>query len=366
MRDSFLKLLSGESSDEIVFTADLTYWVDGRVHHGKADPHWQTEIGHLEFCRKHGVMPYFWYGACAGSEPRYHGVEVTVETHGNHCCRTWHTPVGRMMDERARLSGSWSEAPVRYAVQSEDDLKVLLYILERRRLEPANLDTYRDRCDLWKRYEGVPILTMPQSPLPAMLTQWAGVENTAYLMADCPDLLVRAMDLMAQQEAPIIDAICALAPSVVHFADNLSSENSAGYFDRYMADRYRRRLDELHRAGVACAVHLDGTVRGLLPKLAAVGFDAVEALTPAPVGDVTVHEMRKLAGRDDLVLWGGVPGAMFAPPFTWEQVREHVESVIACWAGGPFVLSTADQVPPDGEIMFCDRIRELIGARQFR
>ena len=36
-------------------------------------------------------------------------------------------------------------------------------------------------------------------------------------------------------------------------------------------------------AGVRAAVHLDGEVRGLLPRLAEVGFDAVESITPAPV-----------------------------------------------------------------------------------
>jgi hypothetical protein len=253
---------------------------------------------------------------------------------------------------------------VRYAVQNEDDLKVFIYILERRRLEPTNILTYRDRFESWASGDGVPIVTMPQSPLPTMLARWAGVENTAYMMADCPDLLVAAMDLMEQQEAPILDAFCEVAPPVVHFADNLSSENSAGYFDRHMADRYRRRLDRLHAAGIACAVHLDGTVRGLLPKLAAVGFDAVESLTPAPVGDVAVREMRHFAGREDLVLWGGVPGAMFAPPFTWDQVRAHVESLLDSWAGGPFILCTADQVPPNGDITFCDRIAELVRARR--
>ena len=52
----------------------------------------------------------------------------------------------------------------------------------------------------------------------------------------------------------------------------------------------RARLERLHAAGVRAAVHLDGTLKGLLPKLAATGIDAIEAITPQPVGDLSLEE----------------------------------------------------------------------------
>ena len=60
-----------------------------------------------------------------------------------------------------------------------------------------------------------------------------------------------------------------------------------------MAGGHRRRIERLHAAGVKCAVHLDGTVKGLLPKLIGSGFDAIEALTPKPGGDLDVEEIRR-------------------------------------------------------------------------
>jgi hypothetical protein len=101
-------------------------------------------------------------------------------------------------------------------------------------------------------------------------------------------------------------------------------------------------------------------VRGLLPKLGAVGFDAVEAVTPKPAGDLDVAEMRAVAGRADLILWGGVPGALFAPPFTWSDMAAHVSHVLAAWRGQPFVLGVADQVPPNGDISFCRKIADML------
>ena len=94
-----------------------------------------------------------------------------------------------------------------------------------------------------------------------------------------------------------------------------------------------------------------------------MGFDAVEAITPAPVGDVAVEETRSVSGSDRLILWGGVPGAMFAPPFTWSDMEAHVAGVLEHWGRGPFVLGVADQVPPNGDIDFCRQIGEMVADR---
>ena len=58
--------------------------------------------------------------------------------------------------------------------------------------------------------------------------------------------------------------------------------------------------------------------------------------------------------------WGGVPGAMFAPPFTWAQMQAHVAHLLKCWLGTRFVVGVADQVPPNGEVEFVRKIAEII------
>lgn len=99
---------------------------------------------------------------------------------------------------------------------------------------------------------------------------------------------------------------------------------------------------------------------GLLPRLVQVGFDAIEALTPQPGGDLPIEKIREIANNDRVILWGGVPGILFAPPYCWEDMKQHVEKVLECWAGTPFILGVADQVPPDGDIRFCHKIARLI------
>jgi hypothetical protein len=197
-----------------------------------------------------------------------------------------------------------------------------------------------------------------------MAYEWCGIQNLVFLLQDHQERMRQVLDLLQAQEEPILDAVCELAPPLVHFPDNLDSDNLTGYYDRYLAPGHRNRLGKLHAAGVKAAVHLDGAVRGLLPKLAASGFDAVEALTPQPFGDLTPTEMDRLVGRSDLILWGGVPGALFSPPTDWNQMRQQVEGLLSDWSGRPFVMGVADQVPPDGDVDFCRQIGGLVSRRQ--
>jgi len=71
------------------------------------------------------------------------------------------------------------------------------------------------------------------------------------------------------------------------------------------------------------------------------------------VGGIAPEDLREHAGRDDVVLWGMVPGAMFADPWTDEQFEAHVRHIFEV-VEGPMILGSADQVPPDGRL---ERVR---------
>ncbi len=363
MLAALLKILNGERSDEIVWTADITYWIAGQQQAGSAKAEWETEEGYLQLHRELGILPYYYYEKFWAAEPRYDGpIEVIDEKEGNRNIRRFKTPVGELAEESVYSPVSCSLGITKHFVESEGDLGVLLCILQHRRLEPANLDDWPERSEMWKAYDGLPCIGLPRSPLASLFVEWAGVENATYLIMDCPDKVAEVFRLMEEQEAPVIEALCRLAPPLVHFADNLTSDSLTSLYDDHMAGTHQRRIERLHATGIKCAVHLDGTVRGLLPKLVRSGFDAIEALTPKPAGDLELEEIHDLPDSDTLILWGGVPGVMFAPPFTWEQMKAHVQRLIACWGEGPFIMGVADQVPPDGDIEFCRKIAELVDS----
>ena len=309
-------------------------------------------------------MPYYWYEPFWSAEPVYdQRVQISTITRGHVTQKAWQTPIGSISEETTFSPESYSVAHSKFAVTNKAEFEVFRYLIENRRLIPACIEDYPERFELWRRYDGIPAIALPRSPLSAFFYEWAGVINGVYLLMDYPELMRDVFRLMAEQEEPILDAVCGLRPPLVHFADNLSSDTITGFYGELMEPGHRHRITRLHQAGIKCAVHLDGVVRGLLPKLARVGFDAVEALTPYPGGDLPIEEMRTVANDDKVILWGGVPGILFAPPYTWEDMQRHVERVLECWAGTRFVLGVADQVPPDGNIEFCKNISKLIQAR---
>jgi hypothetical protein len=70
-----------------------------------------------------------------------------------------------------------------------------------------------------------------------------------------------------------------------------------------------------------------------------------------------MEELRPLAGSD-LILWGGVPGAMMVPGYPEEKLRIHVTRYLETMNPTPrFILGIGDQLPPNGDI---ERVR-LIG-----
>ena len=360
---AFLALWKGELPDRPIWTADLSYWLLARQMDGSADPSWSSEEGFLRFHHELGVLPYYYYPTFFACEAVYdRSVEWRTERKGDVTRIRCTTPVGTIVQESQWLPVSFSEGVTRHFVQSEQDLDVLCYLIEHRRLEHRHVDSYPERRVRFARFGGLPALGMPRSPLPAFLTEWSGIMHGMYLLMDHPDRLESLFALMEAQTEPVVQALCDLAPPLVHVPDNLSGETMAGLYARWLAPVHMRLLARLHAAGIAAAVHQDGTLSGLLPQLAAAGFDAVEALTPTPAGDVPVERIRDICGSQSLVLWGGVPGALFAPPFHWEQMEAHVQALLHAWHGSPYVVGVADQVPPDGRIDWCRSISRMIRA----
>jgi len=305
-RPVFLDLFHRRKPTATVWTADITYWIAGQCRTGRNDPAWNGEDGYLELHRELGVMPYYDYTRFWAARSVYGSqINMRTRTDGNRTTTTWTTPVGEISREDVFLPESATAACVRHPVQTKTDLAVLRCLIENRRLEPVNVGTYNDRLTAWEQYDGIPALGLPRSPLAALFYEWAGQEHAVYLLMDCETELQEIFELMQDQETPILDAICAVQPPVVHFPDNLCSCNLTSLYDRFMRETHRHRLERLQRAGISCVVHLDGQVAGLLPKLVENGFDAVEAVTPKPVGDIDVVEMRRIVTGSDTMLWGG-------------------------------------------------------------
>jgi len=107
-------------------------------------------------------------------------------------------------------------------------------------------------------------------------------------------------------------------------------------------------------------LHNDGTLKASLPLLAETALDAVEAVTPAPVGDLTVQEVKEICQGKSIV-WGCLPGALFSPLYPEDYFKDYLKKVLETFpAGSGFVLGVADQVPPDADFARICLVRKVL------
>ncbi len=355
-RERLLAVLHGHQPDVMPWFADLSYWYWAQHHRGLLPERYQGKAGFVQLHRDYHVGYYLGYATVYRAE--YENVTVTRETEGLVTTTRWRTPVGEIWGQTQWSEETCAGAPVRWAVRSPDDLRVLRYVADAIRIVPDDTDFYEE-LEL-AGDQGHPSVFPPRSPISQMLAEWTGVVNLTYLVADAPEAVQQTVTALENAADGAFDVLAACPAPWVEFADNLSGEVITPFFKRYQYDYYVRRIEQLHAAGKKVGVHLDGTMHGILPLLVEVGMDFIESITPKPTGDVAVEDLRDLAGPY-IILWGGIPGAMFAPPFTEAMMRRQVETILEHhWPSARFILASADQVPPNGDMNLVRKVGEWL------
>ena len=357
-RERLLAPFRGVKPDRPAWLADLGYWYRAAEATGELDARYEGDEGYKRLHEDLGVCCYYGRSGITYSF-RSEGVEAGKREDETERVRWWRTPSGEVTDRWQFIAEAHCWAHVEYAVKSVDDLKVVQDVFRGRSVVPN--DTAFPKMSDCLGESGLPISAVPRSPLPALLADWCGVMNTIYLISDEPNAVCDTLGIIDRSNDGAFECAVASQAELFHFTDNLDSGNCASLFEDYMAEYYTRRLDQLHAAGKFAVVHLDGTVRGLLPKLARCGFDGIESITPAPVGDIEIEELRAVAENENTIFWGGIPGAMFCSPWTADDVRDQTQRMLdAHWADGRLVVGSADQVPPDGDVKLCRVVADTI------
>jgi hypothetical protein len=349
----------GERPDAMAWFGDLTYWYSAHREIGDLPARWQGLNGLHELHRELNIGEYI-PGCAAGDTVEGDAVrhEVTVKD-GRRVAR-WDTPVGSIQEVQEYAPDSFSWGYTEHAVKSAADLRVVRYLYEHRRFtsRPAY---YLDLDRQYAAYGFGPAhYGSPPTPISELNKHWVGVMDLAYLLTDEPEEMGQTLAAIETSADEVYRAIAAGPRSYVMICENLTATTMGGYFDAYIAPHLRRWTGWLRERGHRTMLHNDGTLRGTLEKLADAGVDCVDSVVPKPVGDVAIDELRALAGNDILLL-GGLPGAMFAPPFTARDIERQVREIIRVHKdSGTFMFGVADQVPPNGDLALVRLVSDLV------
>ncbi|MDP6449192.1 MAG: uroporphyrinogen decarboxylase family protein [Lentisphaeria bacterium] len=359
MRERILAVYRGETPDVVPFMLDLSHWFNHR-HRRPFDidkPVTGPDYELIDYHRQVGAGFYL-ANLTIFSHTRYtDDVAATVERcDGNgRDTITWRldTPVGAI--ERCRV---WE--PQTYAwgirdwgVKTQQDLRVLQYALAHRTFSPD-----WDQYHAWAAAigdNGVLYMPVGYSAIGHLMNLWMGVEGLVFAASDWPELLREVVDTINDNTLVLVDLIAASPADVVMITDNFSSDTQPpGFFNRWSRTFYEDAVDRLHAAGKYVAVHIDGRLRGALSMIRDTGADCADAVTPAPLGDLTAAACRGEAG-DDFILSGGVPPDVWLPEADVERFETAVLDWLELRRVSPGLIAAAgDQVPPGAAE---DRIR---------
>lgn len=355
-RERILTILRGETPDQVPWFGDLDYWYHGLLYKEELPEKYMGD-GYFDLNRDLGVGFYL-----QGYEPYipvYEGVQVVTTEEDGQRTTTIDTPKGRLQEVQKFLPTSCSWAYTKHFVEDASDLPAFCYWLEHTSYQP-NYDEARRRQELIGD-NGVTLCYLPRSPFMQMVALYSGIQNLVYMDLDAPDELASTLQLLERKadEAALLalnsPAECLMIP------ENLSSEVvGVRYYTKYMQPYEEKWVERIHSVGKFSFIHMDGTLKGLINRVAKVGFRVLEALTPAPVGDLDIEELAAYAGPGP-ILWGGLPGVLFTANVEDGDFDSFVKQVLGIMKQEPrFVLGVADQVPPDGLWERVARVHELV------
>ena len=357
LRQRIETVLAGGQPDVMAWYGDLTYWHASHEQIGDIPERWRGAAGRSRMHRELGVGEYV-PGCCAFDVREGPDVRVTHSRDGDVRTVTYQTPAGTLTERWQYSAPSYSWGHIEFPVKTPEDLGVVRHIYRHRQYMPCPDTVVRLEKELAEH--GLPVIATHASPMAEMYKHWIGVIQLSYMLSDAPDAIAETFHVMAEAQAPMWQITAESECGYVMLCENFTAEGMGGLFDAYFRAFLGEKIALLHSRGKKVLCHIDGTLRGLAEKLPTIGVDCLDAVTPKPVGDVGMDELRQLVGPAVYIL-GGLPGAMFAPPFRSRDMERHVMEIIRIHKdSGRFMFGVADQVPPNGDLELVRLVTRLV------
>jgi len=200
------------------------------------------------------------------------------------------------------------------------------------------------------------------------IRNWLGVEGSAYLQADDPELFKEIVDTMGDLCYLCVETALkqTSAFDFAHFWEDICFKSgpliSPRVFDELVGPHYKRITDLTSSYGInICSLDCDGKIDALVPIWLANG---VNTMFPIEVGtwNASIAPWREHYGRE-LRGVGGTNKVVFARDRA--AVDAEIERLKPLVDLGGFIPCPDHRIPPDAEWdnvrYYCDRMREAFG-----
>ncbi len=323
-RDRILAAFHGRPADAVPFTPNIYYWFYARLAAGTLPPELGVAAHPFDALRligadilarwdaHHATREVFPAGCYTDEFVGDSGLDRPATTafntyppHRSARRRACRTPHGTLTSTWTLTPEAGTDFESEFWWKSWDDYPAIRDFLEMRdySFDRAIFGHWVNRVGR----DGVVMACFTQTPLKTF--HWlAGAERASLFIADHPAEM-RTLAAIHQRKAlallqtmvddPLIDVFISL--------ENLDSDFYTPRFYREYCDEFLRSAAALiHAHGKKLVVHACGRNRALMPLVGDSGVDCLEGLTPPPAGNVPLGEARRMSGRADFVVNGGI------------------------------------------------------------
>ena len=129
-----------------------------------------------------------------------------------------------------------------------------------------------------------------------------GMERFSFDYYECRDLFDSLHNTMLERYEELFELAAGAPVEIVLFGDNITSDVvGEERYRNYCMPVYKWMKEWISGTGKMLAVHMDGRLARLQDAIAESEFDIIEALTPPPMGDVSIKTAREC--WPDKALW---------------------------------------------------------------
>ncbi len=245
---------------------------------------------------------------------------------------------------------------VEYPVKTVNDMKILKYIIKH-----TKFHFYLPIFKLAKKIigdRGVVGTYFARSPYMSLITQYMGFERTIINLRRYPNEMEDLMKFMDGCDDDMFEILCNSPIKIFNFGENIDCNLSPPrYFEKFLIPYYEKRVKQFHRVGKYCHIHMDGSLKDLLPYLEGLPFDGLEALTAKPQGDVTLEEIQDSIGKK--IFLDGIPALIFLPLYSFKYVKKYTQKVLEMFSPN-LILGVSDELPPNADFRKVEMVADIV------
>jgi hypothetical protein len=251
--------------------------------------------------------------------------------HRNTRLRKFVTPYGTLTHTWTLSEEAGADFESEFWWNDWSQYRAVRFLLEAREYE-FDREEFR-RWDERAGDDGIMMVHLTQSPLKTF--HWlAGAENASLFLLDHPGEMSELARIHEEKALRLLESVVDLPECEVFILlDNLDSAFCPPYFYKDYCDGfYSKAAEIIHSRGKVLCVHACGHQRALLPLVGQSRVDCLEGVTPPPMGDVELREVRGMTGYDRFTVNGGMETSRLevssgAEPLLHDYTRGLFESM---------------------------------------